>query len=123
MKKLIIPDMGNSDPAEIIEILIAVGDQVEQEQSTIVLESEKATIEVPATASGKIEKLLVKVGDNIGSDQAYAEVSESDSAPKEEKEQVEETAALTEETTEMPTADARSEERRVGKECRCRGSR
>jgi len=109
MKKLIIPDMGNSDPAEIIEILIAVGDQVEQEQSTIVLESEKATIEVPATASGKVEKLLVKVGDKIGSDQAYAEVSESDSAPKEETEQVEETAALTEETTEMPTADAEEE--------------
>src|SRR5690554_1859243 len=109
MKKLIIPDMGNSDPAEIIEILIAVGDQVEQEQSTIVLESEKATIEVPATASGRVEKLLVKVGDKIGSDQAYAEVSESDSAPKEETEQVEETAALTEETTEMPTADAEEE--------------
>ena len=75
MNTLIIPDMGNAEAAEIIEILITVGEQVEQEQSTIVLESEKATIEVPATASGKIEKLLVKVGDKIGSGQAYAEIS------------------------------------------------
>ncbi len=75
MSKLIIPDMGNAEPAEIIEILIAAGDSVEQEQSTIVLESAKATIEVPATASGKIEKLLVKVGDKIGSGEAYAEIS------------------------------------------------
>ena len=75
MNTLIIPDMGNAEAAEIIEILITIGEQVEQEQSTIVLESEKATIEVPATASGKIEKLLVKVGDKIGSGQAYAEIS------------------------------------------------
>src|SRR5690554_7920482 len=90
MNTLIIPDMGNAEPAEIIEIFIAAGDTVEQEQSTIVLESAKATIEVPATASGKIEKLLVKVGDKIGSGDAYAEISATEESaeavePKTEK--------------------------------------
>lgn len=80
MNTLIIPDMGNAEPAEIIEIFIAVGELVEQEQSTIVLESAKATIEVPATASGKVEKLLVKVGDKIGSGEAYAEISATESS-------------------------------------------
>lgn len=82
MNTLIIPDMGNAEPAEIIEIFIAAGDTVEQEQSTIVLESEKATIEVPATSSGKIEKLLVKVGDKIGSGDAYAEISATEESKK-----------------------------------------
>src|SRR5690554_5383599 len=82
MNTLIIPDMGNAEPAEIIEIFIAAGDTVEQEQSTIVLESEKATIEVPATSSGKIEKLLVKVGDKIGSGDAYAEISATEKSKK-----------------------------------------
>ena len=84
MNTLIIPDMGNAEAAEIIEILITVGEQVEQEQSTIVLESEKATIEVPATASGKIEKLLVKVGDKIGSGESYAEISATVASTAEE---------------------------------------
>src|SRR5690554_7097582 len=82
MNTLIIPDMGNAEPAEIIEIFIDAGDTVEQEQSSIVLESEKATIEVPATYSGKIEKLLVKVGDKIGSGDAYAEISATEESKK-----------------------------------------
>src|SRR5690554_7237037 len=90
MNTLIIPDMGNAEPAEIIEIFIAAGDTVEQEQSTIVLESEKATIEVPATSSGKVEKLLVKVGDKIGSGEAYAEIIETASSAAPEKSESEE---------------------------------
>lgn len=85
MNKLIIPDMGNSDPAEVIEILISVGEDIEQEQSTLVLESAKATIEVPATSAGKVEKLLVKVGDKLGSGEPYAEVTAAATKEPEEK--------------------------------------
>lgn len=100
MNTLIIPDMGNAEAAEIIEILITVGEQVEQEQSTIVLESEKATIEVPATASGKIEKLLVKVGDKIGSGESYAEISATVASTAEESTKQESTKQ--ESTEEKP---------------------
>lgn len=77
MSQLIIPDMGSNGAAEIIEILVAVGDSVEIEQSTLVLESDKATIEVPADKAGKITQLLVKVGDQLSGGEAYAELEES----------------------------------------------
>ncbi len=60
-----LPDIGDFDEVEIIEILVATGDSVEQEDSLITLESEKATMEIPSPASGKIKKLLVSVGDKI----------------------------------------------------------
>lgn len=103
MNTLVIPDMGNAEPAEIIEILIGVGDSVEQEDSTMVLESEKATIEVPATASGKIEKLLVAVGDKIGGGEAYAEIEATETQAAEETEAAEDKAPAPEKSSEPET--------------------
>lgn len=102
MNKLIIPDMGNSDPAEVIEILISVGEDIEQEQSTLVLESAKATIEVPATSAGKVEKLLVKVGDKLGSGEPYAEVTAAATKEPEEKPAEKATVAEAPEESEKP---------------------
>lgn len=76
MSQLTIPEMGSNSQAEVIEILIAEGDNVELEQSTLVLESEKATIEVPADKAGTITKLLVKVGDKFNGGESYAEIDE-----------------------------------------------
>jgi len=60
-----LPDVGDFKDIEIIEILIAVGDDVEAEQSIIVLESDKATMEIPSPSAGKVESILVKVGDKL----------------------------------------------------------
>ena len=62
-----IPDIGDSSDVEIIEILVAVGDDVELEQSLLTLESDKASMEVPATAAGKIVSLSVSIGDTANS--------------------------------------------------------
>ena len=76
-KIITLPDLGDFDEVEIIEILVGPGDEVEAEQSIIVLESDKATMEIPSPYSGTIESLKVGVGDRIseGSEIASIKVS------------------------------------------------
>ena len=57
-----LPDIGDFDEVEIIEILVAAGDTVEQESSLITLESDKATMEIPSPAKGLVKEILVSVG-------------------------------------------------------------
>lgn len=61
-----LPDIGVSGKVEIIEVLVKAGQTVEAETSMLTLESDKATMEIPAPQSGKIVELLVKVGDQVG---------------------------------------------------------
>ena len=65
IKQILVPDMGDFDNVPVIEVLVAVGDQVEKDQSLITLESDKATMEVPSPFSGTIQSLEVKEGDNV----------------------------------------------------------
>jgi pyruvate dehydrogenase E2 component (dihydrolipoyllysine-residue acetyltransferase) len=60
-----IPDIGDFTDVPIIEILVKVGDTVEAEQPIVTLESDKATMDVPSPAAGKITEILVKVGDKV----------------------------------------------------------
>ncbi|GAB5452743.1 MAG: dihydrolipoyllysine-residue acetyltransferase [Halioglobus sp.] len=65
IEQVSVPDIGGSEGAEVIEILVAVGDSVALEQSLIVLESDKASMEIPSTAAGKVVELLVAEGDEL----------------------------------------------------------
>src|SRR3954447_24495662 len=60
-----VPDIGDFKDVPIIEILVKEGDAVNAEDPLLTLESDKATMEVPAPASGTVERLLVKVGDTV----------------------------------------------------------
>ena len=60
-----VPDIGGAEGAEVVEVLVAVGDRIELEQSLIVLESDKASMEIPATATGVVTELRVAVGDQL----------------------------------------------------------
>lgn len=60
-----VPDLGGSADVEIIEISVAVGDSIEVEQDLIVLETDKATMEVPSTHAGVVAEILVSVGDKV----------------------------------------------------------
>lgn len=60
-----VPDIGGSENVEVIELCIAVGDEVAEGDSIIVLESDKASMEVPAPASGKVVSFSVKEGDKL----------------------------------------------------------
>jgi pyruvate dehydrogenase E2 component (dihydrolipoamide acetyltransferase) len=77
-KTIALPDVGDFKDIEIIEILVAVGEQVEQEQSIIVLESDKATLEIPSPYSGTIESIVASVGDRVNEGDAIATISASD---------------------------------------------
>ncbi|MGN8160892.1 biotin/lipoyl-containing protein, partial [Salinisphaera sp. SWV1] len=60
-----VPDIGDFDSVEVIEVLVAEGDTVEKEQPLITLESDKATLEVPSTAAGRITGLKVAEGSTV----------------------------------------------------------
>ena len=63
--KIIVPDMGNFKDVEIIEVLVKDGQTINKNDSVITLESDKSSIEVPSTHSGKVKKINVAVGDKV----------------------------------------------------------
>ena len=60
-----VPDIGDFDSVEIIEVLIKVGDQININDPVVTLESDKSSVEVPSPFSGKVLELNVKVGDKV----------------------------------------------------------
>lgn len=60
-----IPNIGDFDSVEVIEVLVAEGDTVKEEQSLVTVESDKASMEIPSSAAGKVVSLSVKVGDKV----------------------------------------------------------
>jgi len=91
IKEIVVPDIGDFDSVEVIELLVAEGDTVQAEDSLITVESDKASMEIPSSESGKIVKLKVNIGDDISegsvilmmevSEQAPASEEKEDSAP------------------------------------------
>ncbi len=77
-----IPDLGADDEVEVIEIHFAVGDSVSVEDSLITLESDKAAMDVPATVAGKVEELLLKVGDKVKEGDAILKLLSSSGGSK-----------------------------------------
>jgi len=65
MADVLVPDMGSDDPVDLAEILVKVGDQVKVEDSLVVVESAKASLEVPAPSAGTVSKIHVKVGQSL----------------------------------------------------------
>jgi pyruvate dehydrogenase E2 component (dihydrolipoamide acetyltransferase) len=63
--EITIPDIGDFTDVPVIEILVKVGDTVEAEQPIVTLESDKASMDVPSPAAGKITEIVVKVGDKV----------------------------------------------------------
>jgi len=124
-----VPDLGDIDSAEIIEVNVAVGDELEQEQVIVVVESDKASLEIPAPSAGKVESVAVKVGDKVGTGDALltmavaggkpaadnkaepAEKSETKPAPAPEQASTEQKPAPA--TSQPTTADAGSPSRSV----------
>lgn len=78
-----VPDIGDFDTVEVIEILIKVGDTVKAEQSLMTVESDKASMEIPTSIGGVVKSIEVKVGDKVkqGSVMMHVEASAASSAP------------------------------------------
>ena len=65
-----LPDLG-VDSAEVADIMVAVGDEITKDQPLILVESDKASVEVPAPVDGVIEEILIKAGDSVSNGQAF----------------------------------------------------
>lgn len=103
-----VPDLGGADSAEVIELLVAEGDQIEEGQSLLVVESEKASVEIPASAAGQLKRLLVAVGDELseGTEIAVVAAGESEVAEADEDELAEQEAPADKEASGQASPDA-----------------
>ena len=102
-----VPDIGDFSDIPVIEILVAVGDRVNTEDSLVTLESDKATMEVPSTADGVIREMKLKLDDTVseGDIVAVLEVSEDDTKSGDQEKQAEKTEKPAPEPSSKPTRE------------------
>ena len=85
-KNIVVPDIGDFADVEVIEILVSPGDTIKAEDSLITLESDKASMEIPAPEGGVVKALKIKVGDRIKQGDTILELEPAnDAAPAAEK--------------------------------------
>ena len=85
MKQVIkIPSLGDAENTEVIEICVNPGDSVGSEDSIVVLESEKAAMDVPASKNGVVKKVLVKIGDEVKEGDDFLEIEITEEEIKED---------------------------------------
>lgn len=95
IERILVPDLGDASDVEVIELLVAVGDTVAEEDSLLVLESDKAAMEIPAPKSGVVKSLEINLGDKVSSGSVILtlevedvddEVEVAEAAPLEQRE-------------------------------------
>jgi dihydrolipoamide dehydrogenase len=82
--KLVVPDLGDFSDVEVIEILVQTGDSVEVEDGLVTLETDKASMDVPASQAGKIVSVEIAVGDTVSSGDVVAKIEVSESTPSDD---------------------------------------
>ncbi|MFZ1830216.1 MAG: dihydrolipoyllysine-residue acetyltransferase [Candidatus Competibacteraceae bacterium] len=107
IKEIHVPDIGDFKGVDVIEVLVAAGDAIEVDAPLIILETDKATMEVPAPLAGAVREVRIKAGDKVSQGDLilYLDVAESVSAP--------EPAAATQATASIEPAAGPSEVREV----------
>ena len=83
--KMMVPDMGGAVEVEVIEICVAVGDVISEGDSIVVVETDKASMEIPASIAGVVKSIALKEGDTCSLGDLMVEI-ETDSTPDEAKE-------------------------------------
>ncbi len=121
LNQVTVPDMGDTEAVEVIEVLVSPGDTVAVDDSLITLESDKASMDIPSPAAGTVQEIKVKTGDSVsqgslilvlevtdqaeeGSQQATPAEPEPKRAPKKEPEKVEPPPTAAEATPPTPPA-------------------
>lgn len=78
--QVVVPDIGDSDEVDVIEVMVSVGDTIEEEQSLITVESDKASMEIPSSHAGKVVAVKVQVGDKVAQGTLILEVETAGAA-------------------------------------------
>jgi pyruvate dehydrogenase E2 component (dihydrolipoamide acetyltransferase) len=79
-QKIIVPNIGDFNEVEVIEVLVKQGQEIKKNDSIITLESDKSSVEVPSNYSGKIKKINIKVGDKVSEGSVILSIETSESA-------------------------------------------
>ena len=86
IKDLELPDLGEGiDGAEISEISVSVGDEITKDQTILILESDKASMEIPSDFTGTLKEILVSTGDEVSTGQLLMKIDSSDESSDQEK--------------------------------------
>ncbi len=109
-KQIMVPDIGDFEQVEVIEVLVAVGDKVAVEDELITLESDKAAMPVPATEAGLVKAVHIKVGDKVSQGDVILELEVDTSATVNDSVMVEANTADTTTTAVAEPVKAMSEE-------------
>ena len=80
-KKLLVPDIGDFEEVEVIEILVKQGDQINTNDPVVTIESDKSSVEIPSNISGIIKTVAVKVGDKVSKGDLLLDFTSSDQDP------------------------------------------
>ena len=80
--KLLVPDIGDFENVEVIELLVKEGDQLNENDPVVTIESDKSSVEIPSTLSGKIEAINIKVGDKVSKGDLLLTLSSSNKTKK-----------------------------------------
>ena len=99
---ILVPNIGDFKSVEIIEVLIKEGQEIEKGDPIIMLESDKSSVEVPSSLSGKIEKIHIKVGDKVSEGSLVASLEGSEQVEK--KTDIKKPQATTRENQNLNTA-------------------
>ena len=83
--KLLVPDIGDFENVEIVEVLVKAGDNIKKNDPIVTLESDKSSVEVPSDFDGKVENVNVKIGDKVSKGDLLVIIKSSN---KEEKENI-----------------------------------
>ena len=100
-----LPDIGDFDAVDIIEVLVKVGDSVNENDSIITLETDKATMEIPAPFAGKVAAISIKVGDKVAKGDLILTL-ESESENSEDAEEISDTLLTASQVSKNSTSEA-----------------
>ena len=104
--QITVPDIGNFDSVEVIDVIVKIGDMIKKEDSLITVESDKASMDIPSTYEGKVTAINLKVGDKIkqGSNILVIELTEPSDKPQKAENKTEiKTEVKVEEKKEAPS--------------------
>ena len=85
MVEIVVPDIGNFDSVDVIEVLVAVGDTIAKEDSLITVESDKASMDIPSSHAGVVKELKVAVGDKVAKGSLILVIESAQAATAESK--------------------------------------
>ena len=84
--ELLVPDIGDFENVEIIEILVKKGEKINKNDAVVTLESDKSSVEVPSNFAGKIENIKVKIGDKVSKGDLILTLDTSENNNQEQRE-------------------------------------